>query len=172
MGHALLLPILLLPLKQPTLPSVHLTPCHALPLAAVRAATALTTGAASPTMCAPSTSCASAPALAHSYWSNLSNKRLNCLLDLPGMRLNCQASSRDNPSSMRINCQVASQAKDLPSRRLNCSLAMLATNPCIVQCVGCHISRHASPLKHLAAALRIRACYGPGPHLSEGHRAS
>src|SRR6266851_798337 len=149
-------PILLLSPKQPTLPSVHPTLYHASLLTTAHAATAPMTGAANPMMPASSMSHAPVTALEHSHWP-----------DLSGMRLNCHMSSRDNLLSRRINCSVASLAKDLPSRRLNCSSAMSATNPCIAQCTRCHESRLASPLKHLAVALQIRACYGLRPYSSE-----
>jgi len=151
-------PILPLPLKQPTPPSAFLM-CHpTLPLTTARAVTALTTGTVSPITHVSFMTPAFALALACSHQPNLPNKRLNCPVPTQG-----------NPFSMRLNCQVASQARDLLSRRLNCSLATLATNPCVAQCAGCHALRLASPLQRLAVALWIRAHYGLGPHLSEGH---
>src|SRR6266851_7064342 len=154
-GH-LLLPIPSLPPKQPTPPSAPPSRHLRLLLTTACAATAPITGAVNPMTCASFTSPASIQVPARFLQS-----------DLPSMRINCHVSSQDKPSSMRLNCWVASQAKVLPSRRLNCSSAASATNPCIAQCVRCHISRLASPLQHLAAALRIRARYGLGPHSSK-----
>src|SRR6266851_6573480 len=166
-------PILLLPPKQPTPPSVHPMPHPESPLTVPRTVIAPMTGAASPTMPASFTSRAPAMALEHSHWLDLSDTRLNCPTltqsNLPGMRINCHEPLRDHLLSRRINCSAASLAKALPSRRLNCSSAASATNPCIAQHTRCHELRFVLPLKCLAVALQIRARYGLGPHLSEGH---
>ena len=122
----------------------------------ISAVTAPTNGTANCTMRASSMSRAPATAQVPSHWP-----------DLPSMRLNCHEPMWDHLLSRRINCLAASPAKDLPSRRLNCSLATSATNPYVVQCAGYHILRLASPLKHLAVALWIRAHYSLRPHLSE-----
>ncbi len=93
LAGVMLLPILLLLLKQPMLPSASLTVCPKLPLMTTCTAIALMTGAASLMTCALSTSCASvlAPACSHQP-------------DLPSMRINCPAPVQGNPSSMRLNC--------------------------------------------------------------------
>ena len=63
---------------------------------------------------------------------------------------------------------VAHTSRHLLDRRLNCLSAKQAGNPYITQCKGCHKLRCALPLKQLAAALQLRACYSQGPQLLKG----
>ncbi len=133
------------------------------PATTTRATPVPMTATAPPRTCVSPTTHASTPSPYLSQSCYLPGMRLNCLRDLLGIRLNYPK----DLLSRRLNCLVASLAKALLSRRLNCSPATSATNPCVAQHARCCASRLASPLQHLAAALQIRACYGPGPHSSE-----
>ena len=73
-----------------------------------------------------------------------------------------------NLPSTRLNCLSVALDHPLPDRRLNCLLAKWAGNPYVMSHAGYHMSRLASPLKQLAAALQIRAHFSLGPQLPKG----